>query len=233
MTGKKDDQSITQHIGMSEVGWLAGKVKLQPYNPKWAEMYKEVEAYIREVLSDYKDVQIHHVGSTAIPTIEKSKPMLDILIDVGEQDRDKILTALRGKKLGEYGSTLEQERFIYSRMLGLCHDGGHQYMTHVMLDGIRTANIHIPMHKCDSQKLLWFKQYLIEHSDVAQQYSKLKQRSALFNSRNLEKYGNKKEEFIIDINKKADKLYCTPEIENEWFATKKLKENACQKLGIE
>jgi len=50
------------------------------YNPNWKEMYKEESEKIKNILDDII-IDIHHIGSTAIPGI-KAKPVIDILVEV-------------------------------------------------------------------------------------------------------------------------------------------------------
>jgi len=56
------------------------RVGVVSYNPNWTEIYKEESKKIKNVLSDII-VDIHHIGSTAIPGI-KAKPVIDILVEV-------------------------------------------------------------------------------------------------------------------------------------------------------
>ena len=56
------------------------KVGVVSYNPNWKEMYKEESEKIKNILDDII-IDIHHIGSTAIPGI-KAKPVIDILVEV-------------------------------------------------------------------------------------------------------------------------------------------------------
>ena len=55
-------------------------VRLVPYEPAWAELYREEEARLRAALGDHV-VQIEHVGSTSVPGLH-AKPILDIVVAV-------------------------------------------------------------------------------------------------------------------------------------------------------
>lgn len=54
------------------------KVNVVPPDPVWAIMYEREARRLREVLIDL-DVDIHHIGSTAIIGIF-AKPIIDILM---------------------------------------------------------------------------------------------------------------------------------------------------------
>ena len=56
------------------------EVKMVPHDSKWIVSYEEERARIERVLRD-QILEIHHVGSTAIPFI-KAKPVIDILVVV-------------------------------------------------------------------------------------------------------------------------------------------------------
>jgi GrpB-like predicted nucleotidyltransferase (UPF0157 family) len=56
------------------------RVEVVSYNSNWKEMYKEEAEKIKNILNDII-IDIHHIGSTAIPGI-KAKPVIDILVEV-------------------------------------------------------------------------------------------------------------------------------------------------------
>jgi len=56
------------------------RVEVVSYNSNWKRMYKEELEKIKNILNDII-VDIHHIGSTAIPGI-KAKPVIDILVEV-------------------------------------------------------------------------------------------------------------------------------------------------------
>ena len=59
-------------------------ITLSPYNPSWPILFEEEKQKLREVLS-LLDLQIEHIGSTAIPGIY-AKPVIDILIGINSLD---------------------------------------------------------------------------------------------------------------------------------------------------
>ena len=56
------------------------RVEVVSYNPNWKETYKEESEKIKNILNDII-IDIHHIGSTAIPGI-KAKPVIDMLVEV-------------------------------------------------------------------------------------------------------------------------------------------------------
>jgi len=52
-------------------------VELTEYNPEWPRIFSDAAKEIKSILKE-NCVQIHHIGSTAIPNIY-AKPIIDIL----------------------------------------------------------------------------------------------------------------------------------------------------------
>jgi GrpB-like predicted nucleotidyltransferase (UPF0157 family) len=48
------------------------------YNPQWPPIFEQEAALIRHALKD-NCLEIHHVGSTAVPGL-KAKPIIDMLV---------------------------------------------------------------------------------------------------------------------------------------------------------
>ncbi len=65
-------------------GLPPGSVVLADHNPRWAELYEEEAARIREALGPVV-LAMEHYGSTSIPGI-KAKPIIDILVGVASLD---------------------------------------------------------------------------------------------------------------------------------------------------
>lgn len=59
---------------------LHGGVLISPYDPAWPARYKAERARVSEALGDLA-VEIHHVGSTAVPDLS-AKPVIDLMVAV-------------------------------------------------------------------------------------------------------------------------------------------------------
>jgi GrpB-like predicted nucleotidyltransferase (UPF0157 family) len=156
------------------------------YNSNWKKMYKEESEKIKNVLSDII-IDIHHVGSTAIPGI-KAKPVIDILVEVKDieaVDRyNHKMKDLGYEVMGEYG--ILKRRFF--------RKGGNNRTHHIHI--FQAGNEEIERH-------INFKEYLIAHPDKARVYSKLKEELANKYTYDVENYTNSKSDFIKEIDKKA------------------------------
>ena len=162
------------------------RVGIVSYNPNWKEIYKEESKKIKNVLSDII-VDIHHIGSTAIPGI-KAKPVIDILVEVKDieaVDRyNNKMEELGYEVMGEYG--IPKRRFF--------RKGGNNRTHHIHI--FQVGNEEIERH-------INFKEYLIAHPDKAREYSKLKEKLTNKYTYDVENYTNGKSDFIKEIDRKA------------------------------
>ena len=62
------------------------KVVLEEYNPGWPAMYEREAGRIWSILGN-RVLQIHHVGSTAVPGL-CAKPIVDILLVVSDSSTE-------------------------------------------------------------------------------------------------------------------------------------------------
>jgi len=71
----------------------------------------------------------------------------------------------------------------------------------------RTHHIHMVETDFEHWDRLLFRDYLIEHPDVAEKYGELKQRLSGIHHNNREAYTEAKTEFITGVTEKAKKYY--------------------------
>ncbi len=69
---------------VAEVIWknIHQAVDLRPYDPTWPAEYTAEQTRLRAALGDLA-LQIHHIGSTAVPGLD-AKPIIDIMVEVRE-----------------------------------------------------------------------------------------------------------------------------------------------------
>jgi len=162
------------------------RVGVVSYNPNWKDMCKEESEKIKNILNDII-VDIHHIGSTAIPGI-KAKPVIDILVevkDIGAVDQyNNKMEELGYEVMGEYG--IPKRRFF--------RKGGNNRTHHIHI--FQVGNEEIERH-------INFKEYLIAHPDKAREYSKLKEKLTNKYTYDVENYTNGKSDFIKEIDRKA------------------------------
>jgi GrpB-like predicted nucleotidyltransferase (UPF0157 family)/GNAT superfamily N-acetyltransferase len=163
------------------------KIVVVPYDPAWPARYQQAATQL-QVAFGTQLVAMHHMGSTAIPGIH-AKPVIDILPVVQEITQVDALNphlgALGYEARGEHG--LPGRRYFVKRN-GLVH----QEHVHVYQIGHPEIERH-----------LRFRDYLITHPTVAQQYSQLKEELARQFPDDSVRYTAGKSEFVQAIDDQA------------------------------
>lgn len=161
-------------------------VELSEPNPVWNELYSKAASEIKEILKDNL-IEIHHIGSTAIPNIY-AKPIIDILPVVKDISQIDVLNsqfeALGYVCMGEYG--MPNRRFFWRSK------------------SKRTHNVHIFQENSpEVLRHLAFKNYLIAHPKEAKAYSIIKRCLAVVFANDIQDYVEGKDSFIQMIDYKT------------------------------
>lgn len=161
-------------------------VKLVPFSTEWKDLFEEEEKIIRSTLGE-RVLLIEHIGSTAIPGIV-AKPIIDIAATVpDESDIEKCVQPLVDagyEYKGEYG--LPGRHFFIKGVPSTHH-------LHVVVSG---------SHHWKSWLL--FRDYLIEHPELANDYSAEKQELAATHASDREGYTMAKGSFIVQVLEQAE-----------------------------
>jgi len=169
------------------------KVIVKNYDPKWPVDFKNESTQLYRVLKDLVN-KIYHIGSTAVPGL-MAKPIIDIMLDVSDLDLldDKAIDMeqMGYEVMGEFG--IKGRRYY--------RKGGDNrtHQIHAFKAGYQNLMRHIA-----------FRDYLIEHSNIAKKYGQLKLRISKTCNHDIGKYSDEKDPFI--------KLYEMKAI--NWFASK-------------
>lgn len=138
-------------------------IRVVPYDELWPARYEAEAKRIREAVGDIV-VQVHHIGSTAVPGLS-AKPIIDMLVEVSglaELDsRTPVLESLGYEAKGEHGIP------------------GRRYFRRHDASGVRTHQVHaFDVRSLQADRHLAFRDYLIAHPQVAQAYGELKRQLA-------------------------------------------------------
>ena len=168
-----------------------GIVELEDYNYSWKDDYLKEEKLLKELLGN-RIIEIHHIGSTSIEGL-KAKPIIDILIVIDSLNNiseiEEILSKYDYHNRGQQGVP---DRYFFAK-------GPEEARTHY---------IHFVEPKSNTYyNQVYFKKYLIEHSEYIKKYCDLKQQLALKYADDRPKYTQGKNEFITDVIKKAKDEY--------------------------
>ena len=172
-----------------EVGLEVGTVRLEPHNPIWEELAKEMIVTLHKILGeDAKDIQ--HVGSTAIKTI-KAKPIVDLAVAVENLD-----IALKHK------DELEKNGIHYVGEINkgqvMCDIGNYDA-------NVRTHHVHFVIaNSTEWKEYLNMRDYLNAKPEIAAEYAHIKEMSAVKYGNDRKEYSKAKNDIIKRILKEAE-----------------------------
>lgn len=179
-------------------------IVLKDVIPEYADWYEEEKKAILGVIDAKDVVRINHIGSSAIPDI-KAKPVVDILLEIdGTCIVSKVVEALKSIGFGTEVCMKKEEPYEYLLAKGMTVDGFAEkvFLLHLRYSG--------------NWDELYFRDYLLEHPDVAAEYSRLKEQILDdISEGRLERmpngqpngYSNAKFSFVKDISQRARDLY--------------------------
>lgn len=164
------------------------KYSISEYNPEWISKFEIIKSSILEIFSN-KALKIEHVGSTSIPGM-KSKPLIDILIIVGEiKDLEK--ETLKMVNIGyEYVENyIAQNTLLFFK---ISHNQQKLENIHVCEEGAPKA-----------RQFLVMRNFLKMFPKKAKEYSDLKETNFQKYPNDYPAYRDAKTDFLQQIEKEA------------------------------
>ena len=159
------------------------EVVVVPPDRGWRDAFEAEAARLRSILGENL-VEIHHIGSTAIPSIA-AKPIIDILPVVRHIERVDDLAAAGYKSWGEFGIP------------------GRRYFTRDE-NGKRTHNVHVyAAGNPEITRHLGFRDYMNAHPEEARAYGRLKEKLAREFPTDFEAYMDGKHAFVQERERRA------------------------------
>jgi GrpB-like predicted nucleotidyltransferase (UPF0157 family) len=179
------------NMTLEKLGQLFPIILCEP-SDKWSEYYQAECQLILSSFSKSDIVRIDHIGSTAIPDL-MAKPTIDILLQVSKQiDIQKIKNVF--KSLVYYINEHPENPSPHLTFVkGYTEQGfkGQAYHVHIRYKG-------------DWDEIR-FRDYLINHNEIAKEYETIKLELADKYKNDREAYTNAKADFIEKVNKLARK----------------------------
>jgi GrpB-like predicted nucleotidyltransferase (UPF0157 family) len=167
---------------------MPSRYTFAPSSADWPRLFDEEAERLRKLLGG-EVVEIHHIGSTAVPGLA-AKPIIDLLPVVRAIERVDVLAAALGaaayRAWGEYGLS------------------GRRYFTRDDATGLRTHNMHIyAEHNPEIVRHLAFRDYLRAHSTVCREYEEVKRRAYALHPADIDLYNDAKNDWIKRIEREA------------------------------
>lgn len=161
-------------------------ISVVPYDPNWIVEFEKESNKIKSMLGDVLD-KINHIGSTAVPGLQ-AKPVIDIMLEVTSLD------LLDGKAIDFENLAYEVKGELGIKGRRYYRKGGDN-RTH-QIHAFKSGDDNILRH-------LAFRDYLIAHKSIAEEYGFLKSKIAKTCNHDIEKYCDDKDPFIKEHEAKA------------------------------
>ena len=153
------------------------------YDPRWPALFEAERLKIQEKLGRLV-LEIHHVGSTAVPGM-KAKPEIDLLIVVKSISDINAINS----SMAELGYAVRGECGIAGR---------HYYSKNTQCARTHKAHVCEISHSNVARQIA-FRDYMRDHPKDAQEYAALKMRLAKSNSKGMAEYLEGKRNYIEGI----------------------------------
>lgn len=136
--------------------WQLFPISLEEHQECWKKWYAEEETLLKKTLT--QTIRINHIGSTAISSIW-AKPIIDILVEIP-----------KGVELESVKDLLMKKGYIcMSQSVNrLSFNKGYTE------NGFAEKVFHLHLRYIGDNDELYFRDYLMEHEDIAREYKKLK-----------------------------------------------------------
>ncbi|MCB2291379.1 GrpB family protein [Clostridium sp. CS001] len=165
---------------------------ISEHDPMWRTLYLSEKKNIEQMIGLSNIVRINHYGSTSVPNLY-AKPTVDILLEIqNDMDTKRIISLLKGIGYG-YSPQPDKPAPHMMFMKGYTPNGfsGQAYHVHVRYSG--------------DWDELYFRDYLILHPDILEEYGKLKLQLKERYEFDREGYTSAKSNFIESITEQARK----------------------------
>ena len=174
------------------------EIVIVPYCPDWPQKFEQEKNHLFLCLPHDIVMRIEHFGSTAIPNIS-AKPIIDMLVEVSSLEKTrKVIVPI-----------LTAQGYEYFWRPTWDDDIPPYYAWFIKRDpkGHRTHHIHMVEYDFEHWDRLLFRDYLIEHPNLAHEYETLKIRLAMVFQNDRATYTKTKTEFIVKITQLAKEQY--------------------------
>ncbi|MGF7056947.1 GrpB family protein [Brassicibacter mesophilus] len=141
--------------------WELFPIVLSEHKAIWKENYLKEKVILEGVIGQENIVRINHYGSTSVPNLI-AKPTIDILIEIREDTDISMLI-----------TNMESNEYIYSKQPS--NPAPHMmFMKGYTPEGFKGQVLHIHVRYSGDWRELYFRDYLLAHKDIANEYGKLK-----------------------------------------------------------
>lgn len=174
--------------------WELFPIILKEHNPEYKDWYEKEKQRLLTYIDNKNILRISHIGSTSVKGLI-AKPTVDILLEI---DSKCIIEDLTDSLLHNGWLLMSSER---NPSLKIVFNKGYTK------EGFAEKVYHLHVRYYDNWNELYFRDYLMDHEDIASKYGKLK--LSLFEKYEHDRdgYTDAKSDFILKYTEKAKKEY--------------------------
>ena len=163
--------------------WKLFPIVLKEHNPHYKEWYEIAMQEITTRINTDDIARISHIGSSAVKGLI-SKPTVDILLEIVEDcNVSRLLDDLTALGWGLMKKENKPMKFSFNK--------GYTP------DGFADRVYHLHVRYLGDWDELYFRDYLIEHDNIAAEYSKLKLSLQSDFERDRDRYTDEKSDFVL------------------------------------
>jgi GrpB-like predicted nucleotidyltransferase (UPF0157 family) len=179
----------------NEERWQLFPIILKPYNPEYQIWYRDEAKYLRTILGNEIIERMNHIGSTSVHGL-LAKPTIDILFEVKDE---KALQYIRDH--------IESHAYICLNQVDAFKNPSLLCMKGYLDQGFAEKVFHVHVRIINNHKELYFRDYLRDHPQVAQEYADLKIKLMKKYKHHRDNYTDKKSDFINHYTTIAKQIY--------------------------
>ncbi len=164
------------------------KYSYREYSAKYPVLFLREKHRLRQVLAT--DAVVHHVGSTAVPGLG-GKGIIDVYV------------AVNNKHLTENKNQLEKAGYVF-RLSGGSNQRLFFFKDYRYAGKVRRVHVHLTYHNSfELIRALSVVDYLRQHPESVQEYSRVKQKAVNHANGDGKKYRAFKSELLEELSRKA------------------------------
>ena len=187
LAGRKMEKKLSE-MSLEEL-WKLFPICLTEHQPWWKEWYTDEEIFLKNRVPNI--VRISHIGSTAVGFI-RAKPIIDILVEVPKE-----------RTLSDYKEAIARSGYFCMAETPdrISFNKGYTET------GFAERVFHLHLRYVGDHAELYFRDYLIEHPDIAAAYERMKLKLWKEYEFDRDGYTNSKTDFIQKYTEKARSEY--------------------------
>lgn len=173
--------------------WMLFPIILKKHNEDYKDWYQEEKDSISSILEG-KAFRISHIGSSSVKGL-MSKPTIDILLEIDSERDSEIIVK---KILSKGWIKMHEQKDPYWSVV---------FNKGYTIHGFEEKVYHLHMRLKGDWDEIYFRDYLLEHPEVAREYEILKKVLLKKYKYNRDKYTDGKTDFILKWTNIARKHY--------------------------